>query len=78
MFSASNNINVSRKSKIPSMFAGRKSTKPALEEVQNALTDAERDAIKDDALNKKLWEECLEVCRSGGKKVCEIRLNLVL
>ncbi|XP_026331879.1 E3 ubiquitin-protein ligase UHRF1-like [Hyposmocoma kahamanoa] len=64
----SNSTNVSPKTKIPSMFAGRKSTKQSPVKVDNALTDAETLAIKDDALNKKLWEECLEVCRSNGKK----------
>lgn len=59
------------------MFAGRKSTKKSPEKV-NALTDAEAQAIKEDALNKKLWEECLEVCRTSGKKVCSRTLILAL
>lgn len=69
---------MSPKTKIPSMFAGRKSTKQSPVKVDNALTDAETLAIKDDALNKKLWEECLEVCRSNGKKVCSRTLSLAL
>lgn len=70
MLSASNSTNVTPKAKIPSMFAGRKSTQQSPLKVENALTDEETLAIKDDALNKKLWEECLEICRSSDRKVC--------
>lgn len=35
---------------------------------ESVLTSEERDAIKADTLNSKLWGECLAVCDSWGKK----------
>ncbi|XP_050683115.1 E3 ubiquitin-protein ligase UHRF1-like isoform X2 [Leptidea sinapis] len=52
--------------KIPAMFL--KSPKLKKAENINSLSPAERDAIKADTLNYKLWEECVEVYEKKGRK----------
>ncbi|KAJ8737282.1 hypothetical protein PYW07_000553 [Mythimna separata] len=45
---------------------GRKS--PRKKEVESALSEEELAAIKADTMNCKLWDECLIVCETRGKK----------
>ncbi|XP_075990910.1 E3 ubiquitin-protein ligase UHRF1-like [Anticarsia gemmatalis] len=59
----------SPKGKIASIFmkSPPKKVKPK-KEVESGLTAEEREAIAADTLNNKLWDECLIVCDTRGKK----------
>ncbi|CAH2985650.1 unnamed protein product [Chilo suppressalis] len=58
----------SPKAKIPSIFNIKSPKSKKEQKVDTILSTEERDAIKSDTVNAKLWEECLEVCNAKGKK----------
>ncbi|XP_063837600.1 E3 ubiquitin-protein ligase UHRF1-like [Ostrinia nubilalis] len=62
-------ITESPKAKIPSIFniKSPKSAKKA-KDADSGLSAEERDVVKEDSLNVKLWEECIEICDAKGKK----------
>lgn len=58
--------------KIPAMFTkSPKSKKKEKEETD--LSTEEKEVIEADTLNTKLWAECLDVCKTKGKKVSELK-----
>lgn len=52
--------------KIPNMFI--KSPKSKKKD-ESGLSPEERASIVADTLNNKLWDECLQICETQGKKV---------
>ncbi|KAJ2954656.1 hypothetical protein O0L34_g2952 [Tuta absoluta] len=64
-----NSVSESPTVTIPSMFSPKTPKKPNTEQLtESVLTEAEKEVIHSDTLNTKLWQECLEVCESMGKK----------
>ncbi|XP_011568402.3 E3 ubiquitin-protein ligase UHRF1 [Plutella xylostella] len=67
-------ITESPKVKTPSIFEKAakgspkaKKNKVSQDEVENVLSNEELEAIKADSVNAKLWEGCVEICKTSGK-----------
>lgn len=69
-------ITESPKVKTPSIFEKAakgspkaKKNKVSQDEVENVLSNEELEAIKADSVNAKLWEGCVDICKTSGKTV---------
>ncbi|CAH2036157.1 unnamed protein product, partial [Iphiclides podalirius] len=65
---AKKTVNKSPPKTIPNIFSMKSPKNKNKAEKDDVLTTEEKEAIEADCLNKKLWRECLEVCKSSGKK----------
>ncbi|XP_013184973.1 E3 ubiquitin-protein ligase UHRF1 [Amyelois transitella] len=66
--SKNKSITESPSAKIPSMFTKSPKPKEKKPKEGDSLSAEEKEAIKADSLNNKLWTECLQVLETGGKR----------